>query len=282
MIQRGRSAALLMAAALVALTAQENSAAERPSIASNQGVSLEASSPTVLLEDTAGVDPASTQLVGPPFGLVDSSQSAGSNDWVSSRAQRLQRGPDPDVLTSPLPSPWYRTGPGALGIVLALVGVLYMAARRWLPSAKAADTGALRVVARTSLTPRHAAALLQLGRRFVLVGVSPGRLQTLSEVADPDEVADLLIRTGLSKPSARSSFDAVLKTQAEEFGDGLRPDPEGNESPGFAMGHPCNGVGGLLRRLRSLTERGVQPGQVPIPVGLGAMSAAKRGHVDLP
>jgi hypothetical protein len=63
---------------------------------------------------------------------------------------------------------------GTAGVALALAacGWASVAARRYLP--RAADgTAALRVVGRTSLSPKHTVYLLDVGGRVLIVGAGP-------------------------------------------------------------------------------------------------------------
>jgi hypothetical protein len=76
---------------------------------------------------------------------------------------------------------------GTAGIALALAacGGISVAARRYGPQAAA---GPLRVIGRTSLSPRHTVYLLKAGGRVLIVGTGPqGAPSLLGELDDPDE-----------------------------------------------------------------------------------------------
>jgi len=115
----------------------------------------------------------------------------------------------------PEATPWYRSGLGALMIVLALVAVVFYALRRFVPSMRAPDHGAIRVVARTALTPKHSVALIRLGRRFVLIGVSGDRLNTLAEVNDADEVGALAALVGGA--ASQGDFSHALADESMSY-----------------------------------------------------------------
>lgn len=74
---------------------------------------------------------------------------------------------------------------GGLLLILVLIFGLGWLLRRFgrLPMASKAD---LSVLGGVSLGPRERAVLLQIGTTRLLVGVAPGRVQTL-HVLDPDE-----------------------------------------------------------------------------------------------
>lgn len=122
-----------------------------------------------------------------------------------------------DIVETERSLPWYRTGLGALAVVLALVGAVYFIVRRWMPAARAVDPGLMRIVARTTLTSKQSLALVSLGRRFVMVGISADRLDCLCEVSEPDEVAHLASRVGMGQLETEGSFDSLLTDEAEEY-----------------------------------------------------------------
>ena len=114
-------------------------------------------------------------------------------------------------------TPWYRTGLGSLTIVLLLVGGVAWAVRRWMPGSRIREDGLLRVVARASLTTKSNVALIRLGRRFILLGVSGDRVSMLTEVTDPEEVSELALRIGPVPTVTRSVFDRTLDAESKEY-----------------------------------------------------------------
>jgi flagellar biogenesis protein FliO len=90
---------------------------------------------------------------------------------------------------------WY-VGMAGITLALALCGGVVAAARR-LSSQGA--TGAIRVVSRVSLSPKHTVYLLRVGRRVLLVGAGPqGSPALLSELDDLAEI----------EPNARQGEEA--------------------------------------------------------------------------
>lgn len=145
---------------------------------------------------------------------------------------------------------WYRTGFGALAIVLALVGAAAWAAKRWMPSARVADSHVLRVVSRAHLTRKQSLALVRIGRRFVAVGISGDRVDVLSEISDPEEVADLVKRTGISVESQPNMFDGALLREVAEFKG--EADSVAAEQPSAPKRGGRESLRNLLRRIRTL------------------------------
>jgi len=158
----------------------------------------------------------------------------------------------------PEATPWYHSGVGALAIVLGLVAVVFYVLRRFVPSMRAPDHGAIRVVARTALTPKHSVALIRLGRRFVLVGVSGDRLNTLAEVNDADEVGALAALVGgAASPDDFSHALADESMSYEVSWDGV-PEPNHDRATDTNSRRTSRGASALAQlksRLLSLQSK---------------------------
>lgn len=112
-------------------------------------------------------------------------------------------------------TPWYRSSLGALGLVLALMALLYMVLKRWAPSLKVQDGGLIRVMSRTVVGPRQSLLMVRIGQRLVVVGISPDRVERVCEIADSEEVA-ALTRQSAGRQS-KAEFSAWLDREAAEF-----------------------------------------------------------------
>ena len=80
---------------------------------------------------------------------------------------------------------------GTAGIAgaLAVFGAASLASKRFLP---ARDSGPIRVIGRTALSPKHSVHLLRVGDRVLVLGTGPlGAPALLGEVDDPAELARL-------------------------------------------------------------------------------------------
>jgi flagellar biogenesis protein FliO len=72
-----------------------------------------------------------------------------------------------------------------IALVLAVCGGIAVAIRRFGPRA---PTGAVQVVGRVSLSPKHSIYLLRIGRRVLLVGAGPqGPPSLISELEELPE-----------------------------------------------------------------------------------------------
>ena len=188
------------------------------------------------------MEPAAVHAADVAHENLEGNVAASQVDRADSRPRR-RSGRFAAQKTAPVP--WYRHGLGALTIVLAAIALTFYLLRRWMPSTKARETGLLRVVARTNITPKQHAALIQLGHRFVLVGVSPDRLTTLAEIRDGDEVAELAARTGARSVQA---FDEQLMEEASSY-ESAQKEPGSRPAAG-KNGEPMKDLLAKLRKLR--------------------------------
>lgn len=232
-----------------------------PTTASNQSVSIDEVPPvqfaTVKPADGGPANPPNAEYsilsdaeVDPPLTPAD----AGSSHRSLLRGLRKRSSADLGIGSNEaLSTPWYRTGLGALAVVLGLIGGLYVLARRWLPSARiGGDDGVMRVVGRTALSPRQSLALVRVGRRFVVVGVSPDRVDAVCDIADPDEVADLAAQASLKGPAGSSGFAGWLNRETADY---VRRDHEADGTPPTVdkgLGVASKPLAELLGRLRTL------------------------------
>lgn len=128
---------------------------------------------------------------------------------------------------------WYRSGLVSLVAVLALIGALFWAVRKFMPGAVTRAGGVMNVAARTALSPKHSVALVQVGRRrFVLVGISADRLTTLADMADADEVAELagLTMGGSSASDRKFERELTQASRAFEPAELVEPAPADDKS----------------------------------------------------
>lgn len=149
--------------------------------------------------------------------------------------------------------PWYRSGLVSLGVVLAAIAGVSLLLRRLVPSVRAMNGGAIEVLGRNHLAPKQSLTLVRVGRRIVLVGVTPERLSTLCVIDDPQEVAELLGRAaGELASSEASGFDRALGEAAGEFGDSEAEVVELTRGPSPGVSQAKGQLQGLVARLKSM------------------------------
>jgi flagellar biogenesis protein FliO len=139
-----------------------------------------------------------------------------------------------------------------LAIVLALIGGGVVVLRRWAPGARVQAPSVLRIAARTVVSPKQHLILIELGRRYVLAGVSSDRIEPLCVIADPEEVSDLvgLLRSG-SAAEGRE-FQRLLAEESGAFGDPLEEPGGGATEPADPLGRAGRELSSLLGKLRRM------------------------------
>jgi flagellar biogenesis protein FliO len=81
---------------------------------------------------------------------------------------------DPAALSSPTSGWWLSSA--VVAALLAVCGAICVGARKHWPQS---STVALRIVGRTSLSPRHSIVLVQAGPRTLMIGLGPQAAPTL-------------------------------------------------------------------------------------------------------
>ncbi len=248
---------------LGSVCAEEPAAPDRPNahITSNQSVSIdELEAPEQLQAATEVVEPAVAVADSVPASVAPTEES--SDLRLIPRPERSTTAPGAFARSTTgdrvggegatRATPWYRNGFGALAIVLVLIVAVYWLVRRYLPAARAGDSGVLRVVARTGLTPKQSLMLIRLPRRFVLVAVSQNRVDTLCAVDDAEEVADLFARVHAPLPGGQQQFEGLLQAEEAEYDEAELPV---GARPRGAERVSSEALTGLLVKLRALTSR---------------------------
>jgi flagellar biogenesis protein FliO len=174
-----------------------------------------------------------------------------SNDSKGSPAAYISRG---GASAIDAPGAWW-----PLAAVLAVMACCLLAVRRWLmPTRPAAAGSAIRVLSRQYLSNKQSLCLARVGRRIVLLGITPERISILSEVTDADEVSELLHVTERGRAGSFSSvFDRFIERDAAaEPTDALergRPGESARPSPRH-LADTRQRVEELIDRVRGLSS----------------------------
>jgi flagellar biogenesis protein FliO len=158
------------------------------------------------------------------------------------------------------------SGPSAMRVatslagVLALIVILFMAARRFLPRSAFAQHagggggGAIQMLARTAISPKQRILLLQVGRRILIVADGGPSLTTLAEITDAAEAAALIAQLQSEKPTG--SFGAALSGAMEKFRAAQpRPEPQpSREPPQPNLDSMREEIEGLAKRVRGMAR----------------------------
>jgi flagellar biosynthetic protein FliO len=137
--------------------------------------------------------------------------------------------------------------------VLAVIAGVAWLVRRLVPSVRRLNGGVIEVLGRNHLAPKQSLALVRVGRRVLLIGVTAERLTTLCQIDEPEELAELLVGASAGRSTAGADrFDHLLGEAADGFDDagrGLDETVPGRSEP---LERARGRVQGLLSRLRAL------------------------------
>jgi flagellar biogenesis protein FliO len=122
-------------------------------------------------------------------------------------------------------SPAAREGLGAgqvamaLGIVLSVILVLRWAVVRVMAGrAGAGAVGAVQVLSRTVVSPRQHLMLVRVGRRLVVVANTGAHMNSICEISDPQEVAELIGRVEEEKGGSLSgTFWTLYSREKQQY-----------------------------------------------------------------
>lgn len=195
---------------------------------------------------------------GPSAGLANLLTPDESTDTATKRSERNvpigRRSGDGIGARSKVP--WYRSGLAALSIVLAVVAGAAWLAKRFLRSSQGAGGEALKVVCRTHLSPKQSIALMQMGSRFVFVGITPERISTILTVDDEEEAATLRGRLRVQRAAhGKDRFDDLLTRQADELNTLLGADNEEPIRSAKQIGEVRSSLQALRERLHTFHDR---------------------------
>ncbi len=135
---------------------------------------------------------------------------------LAPRNSTANRSLDKSAATTPTTA--VGTVVSSLAIVLGMFLAFVWCSKRFAPAGSAQlPKEAVELLGRTPLAGRQTMQLIRVGNRLLLVAMSPGGAETLTEITDPVEVEHLasLCRRGKSD-SATASFNRTLAQLANE------------------------------------------------------------------
>ncbi len=170
----------------------------------------------------------------------------------SSTSQRLL-GPRSDADPG-AGSGWFMSTLVSLGVVIGLILALrWFYARLGGRVIASPSSPVVEVLSRTSVAPRNHVLLLRVGGRVLVVSDAGSGMRTLSEIEEPDEVADLLAAVAAAKTSSiTGGFNQLLS----RFGRDYESGQEGADDHEARVDATRDAVTGVLSRIKLLTERG--------------------------
>ena len=100
----------------------------------------------------------------------------------------------PSAISSTSSGGWW-LGTAGIAVALAVFGGVSLASRKYLPKS---ETSPLRVIGRTSLSPKHSVYLLKAGDKVLIIGTGPQGAPTLLGEMGSDEAEPAKARTASS------------------------------------------------------------------------------------
>lgn len=147
-----------------------------------------------------------------------------------------------------------------LAFVLVIIVALAWAARRLFPRVgRIGGEGAITVLSRCALSPKQSLCLVRLGRRIVLLGMTPDRINPLAEITDPDEAARLIAAASSQRAE---SFRSALVGMMSAYRPGVLEEAGGDEPVQVSARNDSRvkgslpSVAALADRVRSMARRG--------------------------
>ncbi len=143
----------------------------------------------------------------------------------------------------------------ALTVVLGLIVVLWIAARRLFPTTAARRSSSIvRVLSRSVISPKQQILLVQVGRRVIVVGDSGAQMTALAEIGEEEEVSDLVAQLDSEKPAPSRAFGSLFGRARETF---EQPDQTEPDAPPTDLGfaHAREEIGGLIDRVKGFSQQ---------------------------
>jgi flagellar biogenesis protein FliO len=149
----------------------------------------------------------------------------------------------------------------ALAIVIGLILVLWALARWLFPGVAAGRSwSAVRVLARSVVSPKQQILLVQVGRRVIAVGDSGTQMSPLCEMRDADEIAEIMAQLQSEKQPGARAFRSLFGRARDKFVEQDVPAPSapsdaGAAPPDLGFAHAQEELGGLIERVRGLAQQ---------------------------
>ena len=151
----------------------------------------------------AGTGPANADFENRPFSFPSSANPRAMKNGAEK--------PPPPGLSSAFPLFFY------IGVVCAFfTGVLYLA-KRYLPGHRQLFSHpAMEILGRTHLDHKRHVSLLRVGKRILVIGVSPDEIGTLAEITDEAEITGILEEARPKTESGKALFGRLFKRHVLE------------------------------------------------------------------
>ena len=208
MLQRIRFQCVVAAALLVGIIASRSRSEEPPWEARSLESLRSAEASAGAVRESASGDPVSTWL-------DETRSSSEPSGRVLQR--RRSRGSAAEGEKASLKVPDQSSAFGMfwpLCVVLTVLGLCVYGIRRWMPrTGRLGGGGAIKVLSRQHLSSRQSLCLVRLGRRLVLMGITPDRISTLCDIGNPHEDPSVEAAEERGRPGSFTSMFRKLSAR---------------------------------------------------------------------
>lgn len=148
----------------------------------------------------------------------------------------------------------------ALGLVVGLILLLRWGGK-WLfgKNLGAGSTRAITVLGRSMVTPRQHLMLVLVGRRIVVLANNGTQINTVCEITDAAEVAELVGQVRQERgDSMVRTFGSLIRRQEEKFDVDVQPSTPvkmAESIPEQEMGDTQQEISSLMDKVRLLTKQ---------------------------
>ncbi len=143
---------------------------------------------TAAAESSAPVNRPATNAASPAVSAAVSAADFESHPLSFPESNRRRRA---EGDRAGAPSMW--TALFAVLVISGIFGAILFMVKKYLPGHRQLfNHPAMEVLGRTYLDQRRFVSLLRVGKRIVVVGVSPDEMRPLSEITDETEISDIL------------------------------------------------------------------------------------------
>ncbi|MBN2581664.1 MAG: flagellar biosynthetic protein FliO [Planctomycetes bacterium] len=214
------------------------------------GASPEVATPSTSGALKVGLPPAGGDIPRAESTQADIPARDNLQDKTSDLEQNLIGGRSRDAEDGDS-SPWLSLL-GPLVVVLGIMAVVLWAARKFVPGMRRlGGSSAVRVLARTHLSPRQSITLVKVGQRILVVGQTADRLTTLAAITESDEVSQLLGEChSQTVENVSGSFKKVFRDVDSDFAAADEPQDDGAAEP--ELGRVRTQLDDLARKVREV------------------------------
>jgi flagellar protein FliO/FliZ len=148
----------------------------------------------------------------------------------------------------------------AMGVVVGLILLLRWGGKRLFGNnLGAGSTKAITVLGRSLVTPRQHLMLVQVGRRIVVLANNGTQINTVCEITDPAEVAELVGQVRQERgDSMVKTFGALFRRQEEKYDVDVLPSAPVKMAEGMPdaeMSDTRQEISGLMDKVRLLSRQ---------------------------